>query len=148
MVSKHCQACGRNGHPRQQHPSTFRTELTIWLVALTIGAAAGMWSAATSARANPLSRAAPALTLSSVQAAPAEPADDAGQPARGGSSPEALVWLTHVTVAFLKVAWWVLLLPIGFSIWRQWSTYPVCAACGSRRLGEVPTAHGRALPLD
>jgi hypothetical protein len=148
MVSKHCQSCGRDGHPRQQHPSTFRTELTIWLVALVIGAVVGMWSAATSAREHPLSRAMPALTLSSVQAAPSEPAEPVGQSPRSDSSSHALVWLTQILVAFLEAAWWVLLLPIGFSIWRQWSSYPVCAACGSRRLAEVPTPHGTALPLD
>lgn len=146
MVSKHCRACGRDGHPGHRHPSTFRTELAIWLVALVIGTAAGMWSAATSAARSPLSRAAPSLTLSSVSAAPAEAVPESA-PA-GGTSSQTLVWLTHVIVAFLKAAWWVLPIPIAFSIWRQWSPYPVCAACGSRQLGEVPTAHGAAPPVD
>jgi hypothetical protein len=146
VVSKHCQSCGRDGHPREQHPSSLKTELAIWLVALTIGVAAGLWSAATASARNPLSLTAQSFTLSSVQTAPAEAIPEA--PVSGGSDSQTVAWLTRIIVAFLKAAWWVLPIPIAFSVWRQWSTYPVCVACGSRRLGEVPTPHGAALPLE
>jgi len=52
MVSKHCLSCGTEAHPKQRHPSTLRTEATVWLIAIAIGAAAGLWSAITSPSPN------------------------------------------------------------------------------------------------
>jgi hypothetical protein len=148
MVSKHCRACGTDAHPRTQHPSSFRTELTLWLAAIAIGAAAGVWSAVTAPSPSPLNRTVQTMALSSVQTANADGvagAEDA--PASGGAGSQFLEWLLDVVVVFLKTAWWVLPIPLAFSIWRQWRTYPVCRRCGARDLTEVITPHGALPPV-
>ena len=43
-------------------------------------------------------------------------------------------WLLDKALAFIRVAWWLLPLPIVFSCWRQFRTVPVCAHCASRNL--------------
>jgi len=148
MVSKHCLACGTDAHPRSRHPSTLKTELTIWLVAMAIGAAAGAWSAVTTPSRAPLGRTMQSMALSSVQSADALPARTVNDPpAAGGPGSQFLGWLLDVAVAFLKTAWWALPIPIAFSIWRQSRAHPVCRACGSRTLTEVITPHGALPPL-
>lgn len=148
MVSKHCLACGTNAHPKTRHPSTLKTELTAWLVAITIGVAAGVWSAVTAPTGTPLSRTVQSMALSSVQTADATPASTAyDDPSTGETGAPMLARLLDVVVAFLKAAWWVLPVPVAFSMWRQWRTYPVCRACGSRDLTEVTTPHGALPPL-
>ena len=125
-----------------------RVEVFVWAVAIAVGLAAGTWSALTSAPENPLSRAALALTLSSAQSAelPAETvrADTQGSPSLGV---QVATWVSHAVLDFLKTAWWVLPLPILFSLWRQFRAYEVCRACGSRELVPVVTPHGLEPPV-
>jgi len=148
MVSKHCLHCGINAHPKSRHPSTLKTELAIWLVAITIGVAAGVWSAITAPTSTPLSRSVQSLALSSVRTGDAGPASPVYEdPSTGEAGAPVLTRLLDVVVAFLRTAWWVLLVPVAFSIWRQWRTFPVCRACGSRDLTEVTTPHGALPPV-
>jgi hypothetical protein len=39
---------------------------------------------------------------------------------------------------FVTTFWWILIVPLGFSIWRQRAKYLGCPDCKSRRLLEVP----------
>jgi hypothetical protein len=146
MVSKHCLTCGTKGHPQQRHPSTLRTEATVWLVAIAIGGAAGLWSAINSPSSEPLSRSVQSMALSVVHPADAPPAENdvAAAPA-GGTGTQLLGWLVGIVIAFVKIAWWVLPIPILFSLWRQTRSHAICRACGSRALEELITPHG-ALP--
>jgi hypothetical protein len=57
-----------------------------------------------------------------------------------------LTWITRKLVDFLKTAWWVLPLPILFSLWRQFRGYEVCGHCGSRELVPVVVPHGDEPP--
>jgi hypothetical protein len=146
MVSKHCLTCGTDGHPRQHHPSTLRTEATVWLAAIAIGGAAGLWSAATSPSREPLNRSMQSMALSVVHPANTPPAtSDAATPPAGGTGTQLIGWLINLAVAFVKAAWWVLPVPVAFSLWRQMRSFPACRACGSRELEELLTPHG-ALP--
>ena len=146
MVSKHCLHCGIDGHPRQRHPSTLKTEATIWLLAIAIGGAAGLWSAIPSPTHEPLSRSVQSMALSVVHPADTPPqVDEATVAPREDGGVELVGWLLGLVVAFLKAAWWVLPIPIAFSVWRQTRSYAVCRACGSRALEELVTPHG-ALP--
>ena len=49
---------------------------------------------------------------------------------------------------FIKTAWWVLPIPIIFSIWRQAKHFEVCRVCGSRDLVAVVAPHGAEIPLE
>jgi hypothetical protein len=132
VKSMQCLDCGDECHPKFRHPSSLRTEATVWLVAILIGLTAGAWHAVTSPGRSSL----PAISQLSMVAAPVEqpavPAPDGGGPRNvavqvGG-------WLFDRLVQFLRVAWWALPIPILFSTWRQGKKYPVCVRCGSRRL--------------
>jgi hypothetical protein len=148
MLSKHCLECGVEAHPKLKHPSSFRTEVSVWAVAIIVGLAAGTWSAATSSSAPSLSGTLPSLSLSSAQPAeqPVEAlaAEDRDEQ---GAGMRFAIWARYVVLDFLRTAWWVLPLPILFSLWRQRRKYPVCAACGSRTVVPVVAPHGDALPL-
>ena len=132
MRSMQCLECLEVTHPRMRHPSSLRTESSLWSIALLVGIGFGLWQAVTSAPP-PTSRS--LSTLSAVNEAPASEAvvtHDHGAPRNiiaqvGG-------WLLDRAVQFVKVAWWTLPIPLLFSIWRQVAKHPACAHCGSRRL--------------
>jgi len=146
MVSKHCTACGTEAHPKRRHPSSLRTEGTIWVVAISVGLVAGTWSAATSPSAPPLSHVLSALTLSSEQSIeqPQTAQDDVA--AAPSLSMQLLTWTYRKILDFVRTAWWVLPIPILFSLWRQFRPYEVCAACGSRDLEPIAVPHGDLPP--
>lgn len=148
MMSKHCVECGVEAHPKLKHPSSFRTEVSIWAVAITIGLIAGTWSAASSSSVLSISGGLPALSLSSAQQAE-DPAEALAPEERNAQGPAMrfAVWARHVVLDFLRTAWWVLPAPILFSLWRQRTKYPVCAACGSRSVIPVLAPHGNEPPL-
>jgi hypothetical protein len=148
MISKHCLECGVEAHPKLKHPLSFRTEVSIWAVAIIVGLVAGTWSAASSSSAPSLTSALPALSLSSTQ--PAEPPAQTVAPEESNTPGPGMglaLWVRYLVLDFLRTAWWVLPFPILFSIWRQRKKYPVCAACGSRKLIPVLAPHGKEPPL-
>ena len=148
MLSKHCSICGADAHPKLRHPSSFRVESSIWTLAIVVGLFAGTFSAVRSESGPSLSHVLQSVTLSSAQ--PAEqPADVWGTDTRGSESTGMLftTWVTRTIVDFLKYAWWVLPLPILFSLWRQFRGYAVCGHCGSRELVPVVVPHGDERPL-
>lgn len=134
------------GHPKQRHPSTLRTELTVWLLAIALGGATGLWSAVASPSREPIGRTVQTMALSVVQSAeaPASP-DEVAAASTGSTQSRLLGWLLDIVLAFVKAAWWVLPIPLVFSLWRQSRHYGECRACGSRALDELVTPHG-ALP--
>ena len=147
MVSKHCNACGADAHPMLRHPSTFRVESSIWTLAIVVGLFAGTLSAVKSESGPSLSRVLQSVTLSSAQPA-AQPADVQTE-ARGTESTGVLfmTWITGTLADFLKTAWWVLPIPILFSVWRQFKGYEICGHCGERELVPVVVTHGEEPPV-
>ena len=136
MQTMQCLDCRAEMHPRQKHPSSLRTESSIWAAAIVAGMLVGTWNAITSpTRADD---AAPPMTLSAVSAAAETPVDpQASRSNTGGSRTVALqigAWIQAKGLAFLRTAWWLLPVPILFSLWRQFRTVPVCVHCGSRDL--------------
>jgi len=129
--------CHAEMHPKGRHPSSFRTEAIVWSVTLVIGLAVGAWNAVT-ASSSPSANPTHPLQLSSVTAsAPAEA--DQATPLTGRENARGVAvvvgdWLIDKTVAFVRAAWWLLPIPIAFSLWRQFRTVPVCAHCASRNL--------------
>jgi hypothetical protein len=148
MLSKHCLECGVEAHPKLKHPSSFRTEVSIWAVAIMVGLIFGTWSATGSSSGSSLSGALPALSFSSTQRVE-QPVETVAPDNRNTQSPgmRFALWARSIVLDFLRTAWWVLPLPILFSLWRQRRKYPVCAACGSRTVVPVVAPHGDALPL-
>jgi hypothetical protein len=148
MVSKHCNVCGSDAHPKLRHPSSFKVESSIWAVAIVIGLFAGTFSAAKSDSGPSLSHVLQSVSLSIAQ--PSEqPAEVQDTEARGPQSTGVLLltWFTRTLVDFLKTAWWVLPIPILFSLWRQFKPYEVCGHCGARELAPVVVQHGEEPPF-
>jgi len=135
VKSMHCLECGSATHPKLRHPSSMRTEATLWGVALVVGLSVGAWQAVTSSAGAGVA----GMSQLSVVATPAE-APEVQQidhvPPRNvvvtvGS------WLLDRFASFVRVAWWALPIPLFFSLWRQFARRPACARCGSRRLIEA-----------
>jgi hypothetical protein len=148
MVSKHCNACGSDTHPKLRHPSTFKVESSIWAMAIVVGLCAGTFSAAKSESGPSLSRVLQSVSLSVSQPAN-QPADVQEANARGSESTGMLfmTWITRTLADFLKIAWWVLPIPILFSVWRQFKPHEVCGHCGARELVPVVVTHGEEPPI-
>ncbi len=136
MQTMLCLECRAESHPRQKHRSSFRTETSLWAAAIVAGMLVGTWNAITSPTET--DDAASPTTLSAVTAASEAPVDpQASASNTGGSRAVALqigAWIRAKSLAFLRTAWWLLPVPILFSLWRQFRTVPVCAHCGSRDL--------------
>ena len=47
---------------------------------------------------------------------------------------EISAWLSDVSLGFIQTFWWALIIPVLFSLWRQFSNYQGCRACGSKEL--------------
>ena len=147
MLSKHCSSCGADAHPKLRHPSSFRVESSIWTLAIVVGLFAGTFSAVRSESGPSLSHVLQSVRLSAAQTTEF-PADVQQTDTRGSQSVGMLftTWVTRTIVDFLKTAWWVLPLPILFSVWRQFRGYEVCGHCGARELVPVVVPHGDERP--
>jgi hypothetical protein len=111
-------------------------ESYVWAGAVVLGLMSGAWNANTSPPANELTQ---PMRLSSVTA----PVDANQDPVvNGPESARSVVmqiggWIMQKAIAFVRVAWWLLPIPIVFSLWRQFRTVPICAHCDSANLVAV-----------
>ena len=147
MISKHCNACGADAHPKLRHPSSFRFESSVWTLAIVVGLFAGTLSAVKSESGPTLSSVFQSVRLSAAQTTEM-PADVQQTDSRQSESVGLLftAWFSRNIIDFLKTAWWVLPLPILFSLWRQFRGFEVCGHCGSRELVPVVVPHGDERP--
>lgn len=138
MPVMQCVACGMEARPKSYHPSSLRVETGVWLVAVLVGLIVGVSQTVESPGAE---RERSVTALAAVATPPADV-----QPARTpadyttGSSPAVQVstWIRGKIALFLRSAWWVLPIPILFSLWRQMSKRVGCPKCGSRELIPAP----------
>lgn len=145
MVEKECLDCGTLGRPKHYHPSSLRTEVTVWIVALAVGAGAGVTSLFTSAGPAPKAPELQRMALSVVgpsEAVPAPVAQPEESSTSGGTGLRFAVWARDLALDFLRVAWWVLPIPVLFSLWRQVAEREGCAHCRSGRLIPVDAGPG------
>ena len=135
MKSMHCLDCGSDTHPKLRHPSSLRTETTVWGIALVVGVSFGVWQAL----AAPAAVSVPAMAQLSVVRAPVEQSSAVThEPAPPRNIAVGVGgWMVDRFVQFVRVAWWALPIPLLFSLWRQFATRPACARCGSRRIVEA-----------
>ena len=136
MQAMRCLDCHAETHPRWRHPSSFRTEASVWTTAVVLGHMVGAWNAITAPPASQLTQ---PMQLSAVTA----PVDANQDPVvTGRESGRSVVmqvggWIMQKTIAFVRVAWWLLPIPLVFSLWRQFRTVPICAHCQSAKLVPV-----------
>ena len=129
-----CLDCGMEARPKSYHPSSLRVEGSLWGVAILVGIVAGVFSAA-----EPTGLAqGPAVPALAAVAAPDVAVDGprAHLQAQPPSNTTVLVsnWIRERVAMFLRSAWWVLPIPVLFSLWRQASKRHGCPKCGSRKL--------------
>jgi len=135
MQAMHCLDCRADTHPKRRHPSSFRIEASVWTTAVVLGLMLGAWNAITS----PQTDVTRPMQLSTVSV-PVDVDQDAaitGRERANGVVMQFGSWLIQKTIAFVQVAWWLLPIPIVFSLWRQFRTVPVCAHCRSANLAVV-----------
>ena len=139
MVEKECLDCGTLGRPKHYHPSSLRTEVTVWLVALAVGGGAGVVSVLATATPAPEAPELQRMALSAVGSSEAipTPAQAEETSTSSGHGLRLAVWARDRVLDFLRVAWWVLPIPMVFSVWRQFAEREGCAHCSSGRLTPV-----------
>lgn len=133
VKSMHCLDCGSDTHPKLRHPSSMRTEATVWTVALLAGMLFGVWQAATAS--SPVG----VPGMSRLSAVAVEPVEQSAVVTHDPAPPRSVAvsvgsWLVERLARFVRVAWWALPIPLLFSLWRQFAKRPACAHCGSRRI--------------
>ncbi len=141
MRSMHCSACHKNGVPKTCVRSRLAVEVTLWLVGIGMGLTAGGWRAIVTSSPQALTTEVQEIVLSSVSGsfAAANPGEVATETAYNTDRIlfEITAWLSDVSFGFMKTFWWALIIPVLFSLWRQFSKYQGCRACGSKELTPI-----------
>ncbi len=141
MRSMHCSACQKNGVPRTCIRSSLAVEVTLWVVGIGMGLTAGGWRAIVTSSPHALTTEVQGMALSSVSESfvAANPGEVATETAYNTDRIlfEITAWLSDVSLGFIKTFWWALIIPVLFSLWRQFSKYPGCRACGSKELTRI-----------
>jgi len=123
--------------PKPYHPSSLRVEAGVWLVAVFVGLAVGVSSTIEGPTAES-GRMVSALAAVTAQSVDAETAQVPDQGTRSNPTLQVSNWIRAKVALFLRSAWWVLPIPILFSLWRQTSKRDGCPKCGSRQLVPAP----------
>ena len=141
MRSMHCSARQKNGVPKPYVRSSLAVEVTLWLVGFGMGLTAGGWRAIVTSSRHALTTEVQEIALSSVAGSivAANPGEVATETAYNTDRIlfEITAWLSDVSFGFIKTFWWALIIPVLFSLWRQFSKYQGCRACGSKELTPI-----------
>ncbi len=140
MRSMRCSICQKNGVPKTYIRSSLAVEVTLWLVCIGMGLTAGGWAIVTSSP-HTLTTEVQEIALSSVSGSfvATNPVEVATETAynTGGILFEITAWFSDASFGFIKTFWWALIIPVLFSLWRQFSKYPGCRACGGKELTPI-----------
>ena len=141
MRSMRCSACQKNGVPKTYVRSSLASEVTLWLVGIGMGLTAGGWRAIATSSPHALTTEVQEIALSSVSGSlvAANPGEVATETAYNTDRIlfETTAWLSDVSFGFIKTFWWAMIIPVLFSLWRQFSKYQGCRACGSKELTPI-----------
>ena len=141
MRSMHCSACQKNGVPRTHVRSSLAVEVTLWLVSIGMGLTAGWWRAIVTSSPRALATEVQEIVLSSVSESFVAANSGEVAPETAYNTDRILFeitgWLSDVSFGFIKTFWWALIIPVLFSLWRQFSKYQGCRACGSKELTPI-----------
>ncbi len=138
MRSMRCSTCQKSGVPKTYVRSSLAVEVTLWLVGIGMGLTAGAWRAIGTSSPRALTTEVQEIVLSSVSGsfAAANPVEVATETAYNTDRIlfEITAWVSDVSFGFIKTFWWAMVIPVLFSLWRQFSKYQGCRACGSKEL--------------
>lgn len=141
MRSMRCSTCQKNGVPKTCVRSSLAVEVTLWLVGIGMGLTAGGWRAIGTPSPHALTREVQEIMLSSVSGSfvAANPVEVATETIYNTDRILFGItgWLSDVSFGFIKTFWWALIIPVLFSLWRQFSKYQGCRACGSKELTPI-----------
>ncbi len=141
MRSMRCSACQKNGVPKTRVRSSLAVEVTLWLVGIGMGLTAAGWRAISNSSHRALATEVQEIMLSSVSGSfvAANPVEVATEAAYNTDNIlfEITAWLSDVSFGFIQTFWWALIIPVLFSLWRQFSKYQGCRACGSKELAPI-----------
>ncbi len=141
MRSMRCSACQKSGVPKTHVRSSLAVEVTLWIVGIGMGLTASGWRAIVASSPRDLATEFQEIALSSVSGSlvAANPVEVATETTYNTDRLlfETTAWLSDVSVGFIKTFWWALIIPVLFSLWRQFSKYPGCRACGSKKLTPI-----------
>lgn len=140
MRSMHCCACQKNGVPKTRVRSSLAVEVTLWLVCIGVGLTAGGRAIVTSTP-HTLTTEVQGIALSSISGSfvATNPVAVATETAYNtdGILFEITAWFSDASFGFIKAFWWALIIPVLFSLWRQFSKYQGCRECGSKELTPI-----------
>jgi hypothetical protein len=142
-LSMRCVSCQAKAVPKTYAPSTLSLETTIWVVAIVVGLAAGVVSTTRNSSTPPVTDVVESRMLASlsgvsrVETEEAEPAPTANI-SSANIVVESAAWFSRISLRFLATAWWAVIIPVLFSLWRQFAKYEGCRRCGSRELVSIP----------
>ncbi len=141
MRSMRCSTCQKSGVPKTCVRSSLAVEVTLWLVGIGMGFTAGGWRAIVTSSPQALTTEVQEIALSSVSGSfvAASPGEVATETVYNTDRIlfETTAWLSDVSFGFIKTFWWALIIPVLFSLWRQFSKYQGCRACGSKELTPI-----------
>lgn len=141
MRSMRCSTCQKSGVPKTYVRSSLAVEVTLWLVGIGMGLTAGVWRAIGTSSPRALTTEVQEIALSSVSGSfvAANPVEVATETAYNTDRIlfEITAWVSDVSFGFIKTFWWALIIPVLFSLWRQFSKYQGCRACGSKELTPI-----------
>ncbi len=141
MRSMRCSACRKNGVPKTHVRSSLAVEVTLWLVGIGMGLTAGGWRTIVTSSPHALTAEVQEIALSSVSGSlvAANPGEVTTETAYNTDRIlfQITAWLSDVSFRFIKTFWWALIIPVLFSLWRQFSKYQGCRACGSKELTPI-----------
>ena len=142
-LSMRCLSCQAKTVPKSYARSTLSLEVSIWSVAILVGLVAGLLSTTKASSAPPVTSEMENIVLSSLSGvAPAELEEAEPAPIANITSTNKVVeiatWFSGVSFRFLATAWWAVVIPVLFSLWRQFAKYKGCRRCRSRELVPIP----------
>ena len=142
-VSMRCVSCEAKAVPKTYAPSTLSLEASVWAVAIVVGLVAGLLSTSRGSSVPPGTRDVENRMLSSLSGVPpAEMAEEEAAPTASITSTNMVVeiaaWFSGLSFRFLATAWWAVIIPVLFSLWRQFAKYEGCRRCRSRELVAIP----------
>ena len=137
MRSMHCSGCEHNDVPKTYTRSNLGAEVTVWLCGIGVGLLSGAYRAIVSPTHPVPAEEVQERMLSTVSQSFAV-VDPAAVTETVYNTDniffEFTAWFSDVSFGFVRTFWWALLIPVAFSLWRQFSKYQGCRACGCREL--------------
>ena len=137
MRSMHCSGCEHDDVPKTYARSSLAAEVTLWLCGIGFGLVSGAYQALVSP-----SHPVPSAEVQERMLSTVSQSFAVANPAAATETVyntdniffELTAWFSDVSFEFVRTFWWALLIPVAFSLWRQFSKYQGCRTCGSREL--------------